>query len=833
MLGDSAFAAPASDPDQHPLFNWINQKSGPRPAIGWFSGEEYAYHELKINPEWQLAPEFYPFFDHKAITNRQFEWVSAKGCIAVYTKGAQLQLTGDNAASHWLSEPANQLLSAGTKTTFVAKSGKRCREAAVIPAIQFNVHQHPVWQFEVAEASVPYQLMIAVKGRSGKPLFVSDWTDGPVRKSIQIGSLLKKAGHDLNFAQVHVALVLWKDDLSKEATITFSLTSKTKAAVILPLPYIRTSQTVSHQIPVWLCNDKGVLTPLESTNLFSAQFNQQTVKIDKGMIRLPSLKSGLYQLVVGQTKLIIRIADGNHWYKPDTNEQAAQFWRKAGSNPTTLTGTYASIVHVANPGETTERLIQTEAEYLNLREFDRHYHFWEGLTESEQAARFKFLADKGIDVVHISQGWGFWQKLDNGGKISPFGAEVVARYYRLADQYGIAVVQALTHYQYYRKANKEGWGTPPNEAYFEAGFQDSEWEKVQDGPFQRLFSQYLKDYGMLFKDETAILMLSTSGEGDQKAYAERCTWVEQQMAINCPKTAFYSEPIHIFYKKPLEHLSGWPQKTIGSRTYTMGALIRSDLDLIFYFRLNRTDNRIIMAEGAFPAPGLYSRFNFKSDDQRAESWIGTDYYRLHVRDNLYQGLVMGMPIMLTWEEQFTEDERLCLKQCLNILKEPFIPRKPSIEVLFDQQWYKERAKYYEPILNQYSSLALADFAVVEAFSQDAQLKIDPAVGLQPDQLLQWKSMSKIVLSEGYKATWATNNRGQTLIYLFNSGGQKNHEVLYGRYHRIAKPADLDISFGGTFTAHIWDLQSKSYHTMTGNSYGQKQTSADFLILLNP
>ncbi len=77
----------------------------------------------------------------------------------------------------------------------------------------------------------------------------------------------------------------------------------------------------------------------------------------------------------------------------------------------------------------------------------------------------------------------------------------------MAARHGLALLQALSHYPYGSKF------TPVLRQYLEAGYQDSDWTNP-DSPFTALFHQYLKDYAALFRDETALFAMSTSGEGD-------------------------------------------------------------------------------------------------------------------------------------------------------------------------------------------------------------------------------------------------------------------------------------------------------------------------------
>jgi hypothetical protein len=211
-----------------------------------------------------------------------------------------------------------------------------------------------------------------------------------------------------------------------------------------------------------------------------------------------------------------------------------------------------------------ETLVKTQERYLEQPDLNRMYHFWEALTPSELEERMAFLSKEGMDLLHLCQGWGIWEKLDGGGCINPHGAEQAALYYRTASKYGMHVIQALSYYPYAEKISKEGWyGTRPEEKYFEAGFMDSNWENKTRSMFNSLFSRYLQDFGLLFMEETALCMMSSSGEGDPKAGSARCSWIRDETARHCPQTLFYAEPIHVYWQTPSKHAKGWNFERLG------------------------------------------------------------------------------------------------------------------------------------------------------------------------------------------------------------------------------------------------------------------------------
>lgn len=799
-------------PYQHPIFNWVNQINGPRPEIGWFSGEEYIYHELRLKPEWQSAPEFTAFLERPYVLNRYFFWQRIDDFIFVYAKGGELPLSGEKAAGNWYSDNQNQIYHQGAYTIFEARSTHRIRDAVILPAFQCHLSQHPEWYIEVEESSAHWQIVLSIKGRSGKPLWHSTWQQGKARIRLPVKTLLSDKGYDNNYCELHLAIAIWKEAPANAATIRFKAYAPTQQAIILPLPPIRPSKKAL-KIPFLWLNNYG-----EPTTAIQAQISPSV-----GDTILPSFVQGIFFWVqmppMPAGNHVLNVALQTENFHKLTGKQIVRFTteeqRLKATQPSTrlakgkdvispITGTYAGIVHVKDPGTPNEKLIHKQEEYNELPDLERHYHFWESLTPTEMDQRMAYLASQGVDMLHLCQGWGIWKKLDGGGCINPHGAEQVALYYRTAAQHHMYVIQALSHYPYAEKVSVDGWyGTRPDEKYFQAGFQDSDWQNPSDSAFDKLFSQYLHDFGCLFRYETALAMLSSSGEGDPKAGIKRCQWIRQKMATFCPDTLFYAEPIHLYEQLPAQHTKDWNFERLGSRTYTLGTHVKSDIDLAIYFRLNQMDHRLFMAEGAFPAPHLYSRFHIHPDEPQHNTWLGTEYYRRHVRDSLYIGFLKGQHILMTWEEQFTEGERLVLNQLRKWMSRPYSALKPSVAVCIDAKVYQNRVHSLAVLEQIVNDGAHADYRLVAQPAKDALINVDLrgdwekthpylAVKQLPEN---WQKLSPFKIAGTYRIHWNYSaDKKYILLYALNVSRYIEHEVFYSKIHRHPIPDDLYLAW---------------------------------------
>jgi hypothetical protein len=159
----------------------------------------------------------------------------------------------------------------------------------------------------------------------------------------------------------------------------------------------------------------------------------------------------------------LRITDGQFWQLDRA--------RRLFSRNNRLAGPYQGNVFVKQAGSRGESLVQGQKawdRWDRCREPGEHLCHWEGLTAAELDRRFAYLADCGWDLLHVCQHWGIWERLDAGGRIAPHGAEQLALYLRTAGRHGLAVIQALTHYEYLT-ATRDWHGTVPYTAYRDAG----------------------------------------------------------------------------------------------------------------------------------------------------------------------------------------------------------------------------------------------------------------------------------------------------------------------------------------------------------------------------
>ena len=824
-----------------------------RPEHVLESHEDEIYHDLDLGDR-ATEPEYYAFVGRSWVFNRAMRWVrTAAGNIICYEAAGALPLTGDGQVSEWFSDPANTITQQGGRLRFEKRSRGRRRDCAVLPGLQFNVEQHSTAVLDVSEATHDWQFAVFVKGRSGPPLLTSGWRTGPGSCTFDIGEALRSKGHALHFAELHFAVGLWCDSPEEAGTIAFALRLRPRPAVVPCLPVIRTAQQVEEGMPVAavVVDEQGVCLGDDAVALAAEWDGGRVALAESDGVwtgAIAGLPVGDHEVVLvaqgaveARSSLSVRVTDGRFL----GYDAAAHSLTRGGAVLGPLSGSYQGLVYVHNVGRDDEAMVQGEEAFQT---WDRtkppgeHWHYWEALTEKELAARFRFLAANGWRLLHLCQHWGAWEKLDAGGHIAPHGAEQVALYYRTAARYGLAVVQALSHYPYGSGDN----ATPPFRQTIEAGFRDSDWTEVSSS-FTERFHAYLADYATLFRDETAVAWLTASGEGDIAAGPDRVNDTCRCLSEHDPNHLFLSEPIHKMTKLPAEHAAGWEQPMYGSRLYWIGDEIEPELDQGIEYKFMQLVPTFV-GEGSWPCPHLYADF---SGEPR--TWCATPEYRTRVRDSLCFGLVYRSPALLTWEEQLTEDEHRLLEEirCRVDWAQPFMV--PPVAVRVDSRHVRggrQTLACYEEFFSA-MPLAACYLAPNEEPPEGVQCVLDaraefvpPAFeadgGEIPDEVRQ---VMPLRISPGYRACYAWSRDRRTLLaYVCNRTAHLDCVYpLGGRIHRLPRSTPLELTLRHfpcmPLAVRMYDLSAKTLvgeRTFeVGTYFDVGRTQSDYFVLVTP
>jgi hypothetical protein len=788
-----------------------------RPCFALEGREDEVYHELRVGAR-AVEPDYCAFLDQSWTFNRAMRWVTSPAdTLLCYEAGGTLALTGERRIADWFSDPANVITHVGATLQF-AKTAARQRDAVVLPGFQTNLDQHPRLRVTVSDATAAWQVCVLVKGRSGPPLVASDWQTGPGSVTLDLAAAWAKKGYAIRFAELHLALGVWTEQPETSAALTFTADLPGQAALVSCLPVIRTE---GKPVPVaaLLVAADGSLPGAEQLQVAATVAGHAVPLAHDGELwrgEISGLPVGEHSValhatgaVAASATLALHVTDGQYL----SYDAGRKSLTRAGQTLGPVSGSYQGMVFARDPGTPRETLVQGQAAWDAWHQAepdDERWHYWEALTEAELEERFAYLEACGWDLLHLCQGWGVWEKLDAGGHLAPHGAEQLALLLRVARRHGLALLQALSHYPY------GSTFTPVLRQYRDAGYQDSDWTNP-DSPFTARFQQYLCEYATLFREEPALFALSTSGEGDIAAGPARVNDTYRFMRARMPNHVFLAEPIHRLYRLPEEQRAqwavhgwsesfaagcrtdvAWEPQLAGSRMYWIGEALHPEIDLGVEFKFLQLADTF-MGEGSWPCPHRYARFMGHTD-----TWAGTERYRRRVRDSLYLGLVHRNPILLTWDEQYTEDERIVLREVRGRIDwaQPFQAAPVAIRVdspnVGGGPWGADgRAVLgrYEaffsaaPLMTRYltpDETAPAGLPVLDARQPYAAPSL-PAALLDAGPLQ---------VSPGFRASYLWSADRRTLLaYVYNS---THHECLEGRpdlsgnLHRLPGPAACEI-----------------------------------------
>lgn len=860
-----------------------------RPRFAIEGHEDEVYHEMRLTPaaettvvvgagglrdEQRLGrqatgPDYWAFLDKSWTFNRAMRWKeAANGTLLCWEAGGTLVLTGETRISDWFSDPSNSIRHVGSDLIFL-KNSRRRREAVVLPGLQTNLDQHPTLEIVVSKVTAPWQVCVLVKGRSGPPLLASDWREGPGRVRLDLDKAWRDKGYRSRFAELHIAVGFWTEDIDQPSTMVCAVRLPGQAAIVSCLPVIRASPK---SVPISAmvvgadgeCLTSGKMQIIARAN---GRVSALTPHDDFWETTISDLPVGEHHVeleacgeVSLKTSLVLRVTEGRFL----TYDAERRSLKRDGNLFGPLSGSYQGMVFIREVGTHQEALVQGQAAWDAWNRTvppGEHWHYWEALTEAELEERFTYLEQCGWDLLHLTQNWGIWEKLDAGGRIAPHGAEQLALVLRVAARHGLLLLQALSHYPYGRQF------TPVFRQYLEAGFNDKDWTHV-DSPFTALFHAYLRDFANLFREETALFAMSTSGEGDIAAGPARVNDTYRFMKQHMPNHLFIAEPIHRLFRLPHEHrrewaVFGWTVKLAegcrtdlpwepqlaGSRMYWMGEDLPPEIDLSVEFKFLQLGD-YIMSEGNWPCPPRYAQFMGHSD-----TWAGTERYRRRVRDSLYLGLIHRCPIMLTWDEQHTEDERMVLRQVRGQINwaQPFQQAPVAIRVASPNVGGGPWGPDGRRVLGQYESFfstlpVMTRYLLPEEkdFTSDLTVFDARKPYAEPRLSEEILAQSPLRLSPGYRASYLWSADRRTLLaYIYNS---THHERLEGRrrdlsgsWHRLPRPASLKIAIkhlvDQPLDCQIYSLTSKSsvvHQTIRGSCvFDFAASQDDYLLVITP
>jgi len=862
----------ASDTDIVARLRKFLGETDARPEYGWFNLEDVLYHDQTFPAEVEAHPDIWVFGRQRIwVFNRAMEWrrEEKNGTILCYCPTGELMLTGDKQVSSWHSAPPNALEQAGDCTRFIKRAARQ-RDSAVLPAFQFHMGQNPVLELDVAEADADWQFCVSIKGRGGAPMLASPWQRGSGKLTFDLERELQKRGYELQYPELHFAMGLWTPKPADNAQIKFKLRMPGRAAVVAGLPVVRTAERARKEgVPLAAAalSAKDGLLGSGRVRLFATVAGKRLPLTEDGgawKAVLRDLPVGDHEVVIASegelktsAKSVVRVTDG-HFFKYDN---ASRWVTKDEKAIGPLSGSYQGTFFFRDAGLPSERMVQGQKEWDawdRTKAPGEHMHYWEAVTPRELDERFAYLAKQGYDLLTLHSHWGLWERLDAGGRIAPHAAEQLAMYLRTAGRHGLAHLQALSSGPYGVTEKESGYGdTVPYSRYLEQGFQAENWFKP-GSRFDELFNQYIRDFIALFRDETALIGMTASGEGDFCA-PERARDVFRQVREQDPNHIMFSEPMLGLNKLPEKICAPYPQDMVGGRTYGIATNeILPEFDLGIEFKLFRSVHHGYMAEGSWPPMPSYTRMHYevlKDGYGSRISWTGIPMYRIRLRDTLYLGLVHRLPVMNTWDEEITEDEHVLIKEIRNQVNWTQRFLEPQVAVLVDdacaavsnpaRQNVAQYEKAFARMPLAYRIYTTPDpppgtLATIDGRQPFAQPRFRSEGGILPDDL---KRSMPLVISEPYCCSYTASEDKRTLLaYFYNTAEHiKEYQWLGGSHHRNPKPAAFRLRVQNLPSANLryllYDLNEKKViREVAGKQppeWSLDRTDHDYFLLVTP
>ncbi len=609
------------------------------------------------------------------VFNRGLSWLDEAsgldGAVLCHSHYPTLELTGHASVSKWFADPANVLKDVDVLRTRLVHKADRPTDYAQLPSFQFHLGQHPRAELEVSECDQPWQFLVAVKGRSGPPLYASSWSDRPGKLSVDLAALMKGRTYG-EWAQLHFFVCTWRRE-PRDASVTFRLRLAGQPAIVTTLPMFRTVAGGKHRYspgqvipyrggtPLYaiMVDEKGFFLREKDASVWAElgdqRFNLTCRKDGVWEGQTKELKEGEHEVVLRSTRVgrpretletRLRIHVGKHefiaydgWGRLLTLRDANGLANKP-LGP--LTGSYRGQMMFQDIGTSAERPLHGQARWEQRRNQGEGqaygFHWWESLTPAELDTEFEYLARCGWTLVHLCQGWIWWERLDAGGCLAPHGAQQLAAVLAAARRHGLRVHFALSHYPL-------GKASKPYAQYMEAGYKPSDYGDTKSR-FYEMFAHYLDQFSAVFRDASVLGSLTAAGEGDPSCGGTFVRFVRDRLYKNDVNHILLCEPHgHITRDPEYYKTQEWGTLLGGFRTYALDKKPLSEVAVAF--RLAPL-GRLFMAEGLFWG---YMNGAYKTDE-----------YRLRVRETIYTALAARSPIVMTWEERAVEDERVVFEQ---------------------------------------------------------------------------------------------------------------------------------------------------------------------------
>ncbi|MCK4401858.1 hypothetical protein KAW08_06115, partial [bacterium] len=641
---------------------------------------------------------------------------------------------GKKSSFNWWIEPDDVEYKAVSDTHSSIQIKSKDTATLIVPNYEFLIDQHPELSFEVNsgdrswEVKVYFEREFDYSPPSGSPvrtLFRSKPQKSNQKLNIPLSKILRSKGYQSRYMRVRISITISKGNQNK---ILFQAYAKTKSVVVPQLP-----QTVaitrkpegipihaiaiddsgqiisSKQISVTLtCNKKTYpMKPVKKTGIFQAIVSNLAVGTYQIHINADLPKPvGLFS-----TTTTLSVTNGSFVEHVFDKQCHHAGYIRAGKHLGFLSGSTSlcDLIPAFHVGTEKETLVFDTEEYkTKSKNSDGKLDgvLLTSLTTAELDRWLEHRAGSGYRCWVISN----WTPdiLNVGGKISPYGAELLSHILNFSRLHGIYAKVDIHHDTLCRLAGIHGKSTehiialPNLTQYAEAGFLKDMQSLITDchglqGEFRKIVfdqwcrpkirkihEQYFHHFLMLFRDETAIMMLSTSGEGDGEMGARLANPLNDFIrTLDSNHLLCTDRAMHFYTRFRTPHfdpeLTAMPFKARHHRCMPVDSVgeNKTDVGMAVLYKFFSLDPDGIYGEGDCFVSNPFFPPSWDPKFDTIHPW--SDEAKLLVRDFLWISIIHRVFMVYNWNEVFTADEHLMPTQISHLIDwDRFVPRIPPV-----------------------------------------------------------------------------------------------------------------------------------------------------------
>ena len=697
-----------------------------------------------------------------ATFNRSMKWLDdpelLDESIIVYSACDRLWLTGKNEVCNWWIEPED--IKYKTVSDKISSIQLESKDPAVltIPNYEFLIDQHPELVFKVDSGARSWKVKIFFErefdyspppGSPVRTLFLSKSLKSMQELTVPLAKLLRSKGYQTRYMRVRISIIL---GAGEQTEVSFQVYSKTQTVVVPQLPQTVAITRKPDGIPIHTIavDNRGQIIPHQQVSMnltCNGKVYSMEAVAKTGVFRavVSNLSVGMYQVDIKASlpqpigplsaSTTLAVTDGVFVKDVFDNQGRHNGYSRGGKHLGFLSGstTLCDLVPAFRVGTEQEDIILDAEEYKSKSKNSNgklEGVLLTSLTTDDLNRWLKHRADRGYRLLNICN----WPPdlLNVGGKISPYGAELVSYILNFSRSQGIyakVVIQHDTLCRLTANTTTGGRNILPNlTQYREAGFMRDiksvmekcqySWAKQTGGielalevcqqwrrpEIRKIHEEYYRHFLLLFRDDTAIMMFSATGEEDKvedgviKSYADFIRSLDLNHLLSYGRGGSFRGRANRPYFDSYQSLAPRESRHPGCSPVDSTAEYKTDIGMAVICKFFGLSPDGISAHGdcfSVPFPPYSHSWDPKYDN--IHPW--NDEAKLLVRDFLWMCITHRVFIADNWNEELTAGEHIIPAQVSSLMDwDRLVPRVPPVLLrvrtlqdrdLQKMNWYEE------------------------------------------------------------------------------------------------------------------------------------------------